>query len=128
MKKNLTVFIIDDDDDDKEMFCEVIADISDCTACMSAANGQEALRLLQNVDKLPDFIFLDLNMPRMNGKQCLSQLKKDERLAPIPVIIYSTSRLQAEREETKELGAKGFLTKPNSAKQLKKELESIFNN
>lgn len=126
MKKNLTVFIIDDDEDDKEMFCEVVTDISNVNRCLSASNGQEALQSLQNSHALPDFIFLDLNMPRMNGKQCLVQLKKIERLAPIPVIIYSTSKVEADKEETKELGADYFLTKPSSTKVLKKELEFVF--
>lgn len=118
----MTVFIIDDDDDDKEIFCEAMADISGSSVCLAASNGQEALHKLQHIAALPDFIFLDLNMPRMNGKQCLVHLKKDQRLASIPVVIYSTSKLQADREETKELGAVYFLTKPSSAQQLKKEL------
>jgi len=126
MSKPLTVFIVDDDEDDKEMFCEVISDISNCHKCIAASNGQEALQLLQNCETLPNFIFLDLNMPRMNGKQCLIQLKKNERLSAIPVIIYSTSKLQSDREETMQSGAAHFLTKPSSMQQLKKELEFIL--
>src|SRR5438270_7146277 len=100
MVKPLTLLIVDDDEDDKEMFCEVVSAISDSHTCITSSNGHEALHLLQTSQTLPNFIFLDLNMPRMSGKQCLAQLKKSERLSTIPVIIYSTSKLDAGKEET----------------------------
>jgi CheY-like chemotaxis protein len=120
------ILIIDDDDDDKQMFCEVISEIDERILCTWAGNGQEGLQLLQEQDPLPNFIFLDLNMPRMNGRQCLVQIKKLERLAAIPVIIYSTSKLEEDKEETMRLGADYFLTKPSSMQLLKKELLSVF--
>ena len=126
MPKPITVFIIDDDEDDREMFCEAMANISEASVCMTAFNGQEALQKLQNAHTLPDFIFLDLNMPRMNGKQCLVQLKKDKRLATIPVVIYSTSKREDDRAETKELGSVHFITKPTSITQLRKDLQFVF--
>src|SRR5215210_1626324 len=126
MPNPTAVFIIDDDEDDREMFCEAVSDISDSIKCVSALNGQEALHALQNGNQLPDFIFLDLNLPRMSGTQCLAELKKIERLSLIPVIIYSTSKSVEDREKTKELGSVYFLTKPSSMVQLKKELEFVF--
>ncbi|MDB5250101.1 MAG: response regulator receiver protein [Segetibacter sp.] len=126
MKKHLTVLIIDDDADDKEMFCEVVAEIGANISCVMASGAQEALHLLKNKKVAPDFIFLDLNMPRMNGKQCLEQLKQVEEFASIPVIIYSTSKNNEDKEITRKLGSVYFLTKPSSMQDLKKELESIF--
>ena len=126
MAKKLTVFVVDDDEDDKEMFCEVVAEINNSFNCITASTGQEALNMLQNQHFVPDFIFLDLNMPRMNGKQLLVHFKKHKDLASIPVIIYSTSKLASDKEETKQLGADYFLTKPNSVEELKKELEFVF--
>ena len=120
------VFIIDDDEDDRELFCEALSDISDSIKCVSALNGQEALHALQNSNPLPDFIFLDLNLPRMSGTQCLAELKKMERVSSIPVIIYSTSKSEEDREKTKELGSVYFLTKPSSMVELRKELEFVF--
>ena len=120
------VFIIDDDEDDRELFCEVVSDISDSIKCVSAINGQEALHALQSSNPLPDFIFLDLNLPRMSGTQCLAELKKMERVSSIPVIIYSTSKSEDDREKTKELGSVYFLTKPSSMVELRKELEFVF--
>lgn len=126
MKRFLTVFIIDDDQDDREMFVEVVAEINNSIICITASNGQEALQLLQDQGENPDLIFLDLNMPRMNGKQFLSKLKNMHTYSSIPVIIYSTSKNEADREETKQLGADLFITKPSSLQELKKELEIVF--
>ena len=126
MANPLKVFIIDDDEDDRELFCEVVSDISDSIKCVPAINGQEALHALQNSNLLPDFIFLDLNLPRMSGTQCLAELKKMERVSSIPVIIYSTSKSEEDREKTKELGSIYFLTKPSSMVELRKELEFVF--
>lgn len=126
MLNPLHVFIIDDDEDDRELFCEVVSGISDSIKCRAALSGQEALHSLQNYHILPDFIFLDLNLPRLNGVQCLAELKKTEKLSSIPVIIYSTSRSEEDRKKTKELGCVYFLTKPSSMDKLRKELEFVF--
>ena len=126
MKKPLSILIIDDDDDDKQMFCEVLSEIDRDISCISSANGQDALQLLRQKITPPDFIFLDLNMPRMSGKQCLVHIKQIEILASVPIIIYSTSKLVEDREETMRLGADYFLTKPSSMQHLKKELQYIF--
>ena len=126
MKKPLSILIIDDDDDDKQMFCEVLSEIDRDISCISSANGQDALQLLRQKITPPDFIFLDLNMPRMSGKQCLVHIKQIEILASVPIIIYSTSKLVEDREETMRLGADYFLTKPSSMQHLKKEVQYIF--
>jgi len=126
MPKPLTLLIADDDDDDKEMFQEVVAEIDQCIRCIKAVNGFEAVQLLEKGEFVPDFIFLDLNMPRMNGKQCLQYLKKNEKLRSIPAIVYTTSKSPQDKEETKKLGAVHFITKPSSMTDLKKELEFVF--
>lgn len=119
--------IVDDDDDDIELFCEALREIDQKIQCISAANGEEALNKLSKEDALlPDYIFLDLNMPRLNGKQCLRRLKNSLKLRDIPVIIYTTSKLKEDVEETKQLGASSFLTKPNRAKDLRTAITSIL--
>jgi CheY-like chemotaxis protein len=125
-RTNITLLIIDDDEDDREMFIEVVTEINKGVTCLKAANGYEALQLLSKQEILPDFIFLDLNMPRMNGKQCLLHLKNNDRLKAIPVIIYTTSKNAEDKEEAKRLGAIDFITKPSSMVALKQELENIF--
>lgn len=118
-KGNKKYLIVDDDADDIDFFCEAIREISEDALCYMARNGEEALKLLrQKLDPLPDYIFLDLNMPRMDGMACLAELKKDDALKNIPVIIYTTSGHQRDREATARLGADHYLVKPTSFKKL----------
>ncbi|MBO9572516.1 MAG: response regulator, partial [Chitinophagaceae bacterium] len=114
------------DIDDQELFVEAIGEIDKSIKCLTAANCEEALDLLRNRKiELPDLIFLDLNMPRLNGKQCLAELKKESHLNHIPVIIYSTSSEKRDIEETSRLGAAYFLTKPNKFDDLCKALNYV---
>jgi CheY-like chemotaxis protein len=86
-----TLLAVDDDQEDLEIFCEAIQEINPSITCLVAYNGREAISLLSKLTVLPKIIFLDHNMPQMDGKQCLHYLKKDERYKTIPVVIYSTS-------------------------------------
>ncbi len=105
-------YVVDDDVDDRQFLIEALAEIDMSAQCLTACNGQEAIAFLNLTDSSkPDAIFLDLNMPRMNGKQCLAELKKSPALKNIPVIIYSTSSDEQEMAETLKLGAAYFLTK-----------------
>jgi CheY-like chemotaxis protein len=92
---------------------------------MTATNGYEALELLAIANTLPDYIFVDLNMPRMGGMQFLKEIKQHDTLKNIPVIIYSTSSNPADIAKTKELGAVSFITKPSRSSELCKLLQSI---
>lgn len=71
----LTVCIVNDDEDDKELFCEVLAELNEANKCINISDSHEALRILRQSQTLPDFIFLDLNMSRASGVQLLKQLK-----------------------------------------------------
>jgi CheY-like chemotaxis protein len=111
----MTILLVDDDEDDRKLFFEAAKDVDKDITCIAAVNGQEALRYLGNVaNPLPDFIFLDLRMPGLSGQQCLEAIKKDLRLASIPVIVYTTSRDLKESETLKKLGAAHFMSKPVS--------------
>ena len=69
--------VADDDEDDRFFFLEALRSIDPGITCMLASNGREALTLLQSdFFSLPDYIFLDLNMPLMNGLKCLEEIKK----------------------------------------------------
>jgi CheY-like chemotaxis protein len=115
--------IVDDDTDDADFFCEAIAELFPSAECIRYLNGEEALnQLCEKNFRLPDFIFLDLNMPRMVGKTCLRKLKEDKALRDIPVIIYTTSSSIAHKDEIASLGAAHFLTKPASYKKLCSEI------
>jgi CheY-like chemotaxis protein len=75
---------------------------------------------------LPDLIFLDMNMPKLNGKQVLREIKKTRSLASIPVIMYSTSFAPRDIEEIKELGAVFYLLKPSRFDDLCASLTKIL--
>jgi len=123
-----SVLLVDDDEDDREFFLAVLETIDESIRCETAENGSVALRNLTDGHRMPDLIFLDLNMPVMNGKQFLKEIKKHEHLENIPVIILSTSSDQATISETARLGAVDFITKPNKLSLLETRLKEIFAN
>jgi CheY-like chemotaxis protein len=125
MVKQCSFLLVDDDPDDTFLFGEVLHDVDPSIELRTAANGQEALDLLKGMPSLPDLIFLDLNMPRMGGVECLSLLKADEALKYIPVIIYTTSSQSKDIEETIQKGAVCFITKPSNMKGLTEILLTI---
>jgi len=120
------IFLIDDDEDDQFMFKEVIESINPTLQCETATNGKIALDKLKVSASLPDIIFLDLNMPVMNGLEFLIQIKKEKVLSKIPVCIFTTSSILRDKELIKEFGAQFFLTKPNDFQVLRKKLQQIL--
>ena len=117
--------MVDDDIDDRQMFEEAIKTVNPVVSVNTAKNGEEALDRLA-VPPPPDVIFLDLNMPVMNGYECLENLKKSDRYKDIPVIIYSTADDSATIKKTQELGAQGFFKKPAKFKDLKIKLQTLL--
>ncbi|MEP6514527.1 MAG: response regulator [Parafilimonas sp.] len=127
MSSPKTVLIIDDDADDISIFIEALSEVDTHTRCIAIDNCEEALKVLQKKnDDLPHYIFLDLNMPGMNGKECLKELKKNSQLKHIPVIIYSTAKRDDEFEETRKLGAAHFVTKPSKFSEVKQMLRYVL--
>jgi len=119
MNKHITILLVDDDEDDRKLFFEAVKEVDNKIRCISAGNCQEALHYLKTeTNILPDFIFLDLRMPGYSGKKCLEEIKKDARLLPIPVIIYTTSREVNESIELKKMGAVYFMSKPTSPEEV----------
>jgi CheY-like chemotaxis protein len=119
--------IVDDDTDDQEIFVAAVNEVDNSISCVAVDSCEDAINLLTHgSEDLPDFIFLDLNMPRMNGRQCLVELRKVALLNRIPIIIYSTSSLKKDIEETALLGADMFLTKPNKFDDLCKALNNVI--
>jgi CheY-like chemotaxis protein len=123
------ILIVDDDEDDRDLFCIAVHDIDPSINCIVARNGVEALQGLRSEEfEKPDWIFLDLNMPRLNGIQCLTELKKDPSLQDIPVIIYTTSKIQEDKDKTLQLGAVHFITKPSTQRELREAIEFVITN
>lgn len=122
----MVCFFIDDDTDDQEIFGMALSEVFPQGSCLFANDGIEALDRLSDPSFFPSCIFIDLNMPRMNGKECLAEIGKIKRLNKVPVFIYSTSWDQALIEECKALGAADFIVKPPGLKALTDRLEQII--
>ena len=120
------ILLIDDDDDDQFIFLAALDEMIPDGHCHISNNALEALRYLHDSTETPDMLFLDLNMPLMNGFEFLLMLKSDLRFSPIHVIIFSTSDNPEDLERAKELGALQFITKTPDIQLLKKDLRNIF--
>jgi len=112
------IFHIDDDDDDIDFFATAIDQLSSAVSYFSFTDADDALQKLITGEVLPDVIFLDLNMPVINGQEFLSRVKSSESLQDIPVIILSTSSDSYTIQQLKTQGAIDFLTKPSGMKEL----------
>lgn len=123
MSKNF--LLVDDDSDDIELLREGLASVDDTIVCHNAKDGYDALELLQKIEK-PDLIFLDINMPKMGGWECLQNLKRNPSYKDVAVLIYSTSSFEKDIDTAADLGAWGFYTKPDDFKSLKKTLQIIL--
>lgn len=121
-----TCLLVDDDEDDKEIFCMALEEADPSIRCYLASDGLEALSMLKDHSFVPDYIFLDLNMPLMSGKECLREIRKQPHLADIPVIIFTTSSSRRDIQDTRELGATAFITKPPLVSALAGKLSDVF--
>jgi CheY-like chemotaxis protein len=117
--------LIDDDPDDQLFFRDAMQLIRPDFQCEMVSSCQEAFRQLEKLPP-PDFIFMDLNMPIMNGFDCLVYLKNQEKYKNIPVVIFTTSKNIQDINRTRQLGARHFLTKPDDFKVLCKKLSKII--
>lgn len=123
----MNVLLIDDDSDDIDLFSEAVSNISPEIKCWTANDGFEGLKLLnEELVVLPDYIFLDVNMPVMGGRECLAKIKSNSRLKSIPVFMYSTTSNANEIQELRKLGAKDFVIKPANFNSLVNLLKSVF--
>lgn len=120
-------FLIDDDHDDQEIFELALKDVNSSYTCIMVRDCLEALEKLKNNKDLKiDLIILDINMPKMNGKECVIELKKEAHLENVPTFLYSTYDSGKELAEARRLGATGFITKPPSIPELSALLKDII--
>ena len=114
MKLNeLNILLADDDTDDCLFFKEAIAELIEPANFTAVHDGEQLMQLLsQETTVLPDVIFLDLNMPRKNGFECLAEIKQNKKLQKLPVIIFSTSFEQEVVNLLYQNGAQYFIRKP----------------
>ena len=125
MEKPKTFFLIDDDVDDIFLFREVLESIDPELKFLSAENGEIGLQMLKTSGDLPDIIFLDLNMPKMDGREVLKMVKSNEMYRKIPVIVFSTTKNQLEVRRCYDLGANTYIVKPVSYDTLVETIREI---
>lgn len=121
----MTILYVDDDSDDRQLFIESLRTMDDQVICVTARDGIEALDYLKK-NHLPDVIFLDINMPLMDGKKCLAEIRGNEKTSALPVIIFTTSNDPGERGECEVLGATDFVRKPVSYHGMAAILDTVL--
>lgn len=121
---------IDDDEDDRLFFVEAMNQIfpgADLRLFENGANFIEQMLNDVSEDIFPKLIFLDLNMPVMNGYECLSEIRKHTILSKVPVVVYSTSMSENDRDRVNRLGASQFLIKEVSFRKMVVQLSITLN-
>ncbi|CAN5361354.1 response regulator [soil metagenome] len=118
--RKYNILLADDDEDDRMFFKEALENLSLSASLNTVDNGVELMNFLENnTFNLPHVLFLDLNMPRKTGFECLSEIKLNQRLKQLPVIIYSTSSNPEEMELLYNNGALHYIRKPADFTKLK---------
>jgi CheY-like chemotaxis protein len=120
------ILLIDDDQDDQEIFLLAIEKIDPSIRCSVLSNATDAMDMLNAGNIHPDFIFLDLNLPAMNGQQFLEGIKKEEMIKDIPVVVLSTSSQKSTIELCRQMGAVDFISKPDNFNDLILNLRKIL--
>ena len=118
------ILLAEDDEDDYFLFCEAIKDFPDIVKLNWVRNGEELMDVLKH-DKT-DLIFLDMNMPLKNGFECLTEIRNDDSLKNIPVIIYSTADDSKLVDWMYKAGANLYLCKPMEFKKLKNRIHKAI--
>ncbi len=120
-----TVLLIDDDLEEAHIFREALEEVNPRSACYYARSGPDALLKMETGEIMqPDIIFLDLSMPDMNGWDFLSLLKSNPRYEPIPVVIYTQSKWNADKPLPP--GFLHYFVKPDNFESLKKIFRTVM--
>lgn len=119
----LLVYLVDDDEDDRFLFSDALKRSMSAIDLKMFQEGSELLRQLETTNKLPDVIFVDLNMPLVNGEELLEDIKSNSKNQHIPIVIYSTSYNPRKAKSVLDKGGSLFLQKPASFKELQKAIE-----
>ena len=118
--KQLNILLADDDTDDCIFFKEALGELLLSTHLTTVNDGEQLMQLLTNeTNVLPHVLFLDLNMPRKNGFECLTEIKLSKKLKQLPVIVFSTSFEQEVVNQLYKNGAQYFIRKPSEFSQFK---------
>jgi CheY-like chemotaxis protein len=121
------IYLADDDEDDRLFFQDALSEVCTEVTLTIAKDGVELMHKLHlQPSPLPDVIFLDLNMPAKNGFECLVEIKRNELLKHLPVVIFSTTMQEETVNKVYKEGANFYIRKPDNFNQLKKALNKVL--
>lgn len=123
----LRILLAEDEEDDRFLFTDALNELKSKTIVHTVNDGIELMDYLSKEnDTLPHLLFLDLNMPRKNGLECLKEIRSSKKYNDIAIAIYSTSLAEKDIEETYLNGANVYINKPNSFDELKQALNKVI--
>lgn len=123
MNSGLTIFYTDDDREDLEFFKEIVDMIDESVDVVTLRDGHALMDALHNPPPTPHCVFLDINMPGMNGFETLRQVRSSEQHKELPIVMFSTSGDDTAIERSRELGANFYVQKSGIFEQLKRSIE-----
>lgn len=121
------ILLVDDDIEDAMIFRSAVADINRDWTIVHVGDGEKCISYLETAPNLPDFILLDINMPKVNGINCLKHLKKTGLSTSIPIYMLSTSTNETDIRNAFEYGADLYICKPHSYGELTRLLSICIN-
>jgi CheY-like chemotaxis protein len=121
----MIILCVDDDAEDMDVFFEAIRETFPSATLFAARSGEDAITLLKKLSELPDYIFLDINMPLMGGIECLTAIKADRKLRKLDIVVYSTTKNEKEIATVIRMGAQ-FLVKQPDYNKLVLDLAAIL--
>ena len=125
-KKLVSILVADDDADDRMMISDALKESRLSNPIDFVENGEELMSYLNHEHRpKPGLILLDLNMPKMDGREALKEIKENPRLKRIPVVVLTTSKAEEDIYRTYNLGVNSFITKPVTFESLVKIIKEI---
>lgn len=126
MNQPLQILLIDDDADDREIFALVMQNLDPTAVTGQAEDGYDALNKLNDDQYTPELIFLDLNMPKMHGLECLRQIRDIGRFNSLPVIVFSTSSSPHDISASQASGATDYIVKGHEISIIRTSLQEAL--
>ncbi len=126
-QKSLHILLADDDEDDSEMLREAIESVRVGVSLHHFENGEKLMAHLSSCNgNVPDMIFLDLNMPRKNGLECLTEIRTHKKFNDTVIAMYSTSTSEKDIDNTFHAGANIYIKKPKDYVVLQKVVSEVI--
>ncbi|MES2649570.1 MAG: response regulator [Bacteroidota bacterium] len=125
MHKNAHVILADDDPDDTDLYAIILKRLDATLSITVVEDGQELLQQLENTP-LPQLVLLDLNMPRIRGRQCIELIRSNRQYNDVPVIVLSTCTQLQVKYDCLDLGANDYYVKPRSLVAIELLLGKVY--